>query len=370
MSMIFPEGRLSIELKLKHGAVREVSIESSRRVDACRVLQGRSVQEALSMIPMLYSVCGKAQIVTGAAACRQAMGAPVTNPARRTWGLLVHVEMALEHLWCFHLDWPRILGIKSDPDAYFQLRKQLESGLMPVTGNPGLEEMPDELPEECADTLERHLREQVFGTDVLSGSSQWEFLPAGAGSLLSEMMLRLSENDEPWDGCRMPMPQAAEIARRLASEEDFARHPAWGEPRETGAQTRMNSHAMIRKMKAGILSRFAARMLELAALPEKIRGSGKSDGEVSSHALELGIGVAWVETSRGMLLHRVEVEKDTVRRYQILAPTEWNFHPRGALFQGLTGLPARDERLLRSKAEMMVMALDPCIGYELRIKKQ
>lgn len=71
-----------------------------------------------------------------------------------------------------------------------------------------------------------------------------------------------------------------------------------------------------------------------------------------------------------MLLHRVEIEKDKVRRFQILAPTEWNFHPRGALFQGLVGLSATDERLLHSKAEMMVMALDPCIGYELRIKKQ
>lgn len=370
MSVLVPEGRLSIELKLKHGVVREVSIESSRRVDACRVLQGRSVQEALSMIPLLYSVCGKAQTVTGAAACREAMGAPIANPIRRTWSLLVHVEMALEHLWRFHLDWPRILGMKSDPDAYFELRKQLESGLMPVTGKPGFEETPDELPEECADRLEQHLREQVFGTSAPSGSGLWESLPADTGSLLSQMVRRLSENDEPWNGCMAPMPQAVEIAERLASEEGFARHPAWGEPRETGAQTRMSSHAMIRKMKTGILSRFAARMLELAALPGKIRASGKKDGGVSSHALAPGIGAAWVETSRGMLLHRVEIEKDKVRRFQILAPTEWNFHPRGALFQGLVGLSATDERLLHSKAEMMVMALDPCIGYELRIKKQ
>jgi Ni,Fe-hydrogenase I large subunit len=67
------------------------------------------------------------------------------------------------------------------------------------------------------------------------------------------------------------------------------------------------------------------------------------------------------------LVHRVELERGGVRRYQILAPTEWNFHPDGAAAQALMRLPARDPAVLRRLAAMLINAVDPCVGYDLRV---
>ena len=52
---------------------------------------------------------------------------------------------------------------------------------------------------------------------------------------------------------------------------------------------------------------------------------------------------------------------------QILAPTEWNFHPDGAAAQALMRLPAQDPAFLRRLAAMLINAVDPCVGYDLRV---
>ena len=41
--------------------------------------------------------------------------------------------------------------------------------------------------------------------------------------------------------------------------------------------------------------------------------------------------IAAVETARGPLLHFARVRDGRIEDYHVLAPTEWNFHPRGLL---------------------------------------
>jgi Ni,Fe-hydrogenase I large subunit len=77
------------------------------------------------------------------------------------------------------------------------------------------------------------------------------------------------------------------------------------------------------------------------------------------------VGLAQVEAARGRLVHRVEVERGSVRRYQILAPTEWNFHPDGAAARALLNLPAGEAALQRRLAAALINAVDPCIDYDL-----
>ncbi|MEZ5703328.1 MAG: hypothetical protein R3E42_17330 [Burkholderiaceae bacterium] len=44
-----------------------------------------------------------------------------------------------------------------------------------------------------------------------------------------------------------------------------------------------------------------------------------------------GVGLAWVEMARGLLVHQVTLDAggDSVGRCRVVAPTEWNFHPLG-----------------------------------------
>jgi Ni,Fe-hydrogenase I large subunit len=81
------------------------------------------------------------------------------------------------------------------------------------------------------------------------------------------------------------------------------------------------------------------------------------------------VGLGWVETARGALAHLIELDADGARiaRYRILAPTEWNFHPRGALAAGLLGVHEPRRADLRRRALWLLQALDPCVEHTLRI---
>jgi len=50
-----------------------------------------------------------------------------------------------------------------------------------------------------------------------------------------------------------------------------------------------------------------------------------------------------------------------------VAPTEWNFHPGGALASGLEGLEADDEQQLIRSTRLAVHALDPCVAYRVEV---
>lgn len=74
--------------------------------------------------------------------------------------------------------------------------------------------------------------------------------------------------------------------------------------------------------------------------------------------------------ARGLLIHRVELNlgtsQPTVRACNVLAPTEWNFHPHGAVAQAIArldaDLPAAEaERRVR----LLMAAFDPCVPFEM-----
>jgi Ni,Fe-hydrogenase I large subunit len=56
-----------------------------------------------------------------------------------------------------------------------------------------------------------------------------------------------------------------------------------------------------------------------------------------------------------------------VRLYRIVAPTEWNFHPQGALATALVGAPAGDAAAARLAALRLVNSLDPCVNCSVEV---
>ena len=86
---------------------------------------------------------------------------------------------------------------------------------------------------------------------------------------------------------------------------------------------------------------------------------------VLSLPLAHGEGLAAVQTARGLLLHRARLHEQCVVDYQIVAPTEWNFHPDGALVRGLEGLEADDDLHLIGSAQLAAHALDPCVAFRV-----
>jgi Ni,Fe-hydrogenase I large subunit len=78
-------------------------------------------------------------------------------------------------------------------------------------------------------------------------------------------------------------------------------------------------------------------------------------GRISAETVVPGVGRSAVETGRGLLLHEISVADETITDLVIVAPTEWNFHPRGVLAEWLQGGAEP------SLVDAAIRALDPCV---------
>lgn len=121
---------------------------------------------------------------------------------------------------------------------------------------------------------------------------------------------------------------------------------------------------------ASVMARVVARMLELAiALPAmETWVQALQPGEPFCAHGEMpdeGGGVGLVEAARGSLGHWLSIKRGRIERYQIIAPTTWNFSPRdsaaqpGPLEQALVGLPAGEGA--PPTIQHVVRSFDPCM---------
>lgn len=80
-----------------------------------------------------------------------------------------------------------------------------------------------------------------------------------------------------------------------------------------------------------------------------------------------GRGTGLIEAARGGLGHWIELEGGNIRRYQIVAPTTWNFSPRdrdgvaGPLEQALAGTPVGGDGASAVAVQHVVRSFDPCM---------
>jgi Ni,Fe-hydrogenase I large subunit len=165
------------------------------------------------------------------------------------------------------------------------------------------------------------------------------------------------------------------IAPALRRDPEFVRAPTWaGTPVETGALARCRDHPLVAALAAehghAVVTRIVARIVDVALLLQEISGAAlrpERPPRVQLRPLDSDEGLAAVETARGLLLHRVRLRDGRVADYQIVAPTEWNFHPEGALVRGLEGLTADDGPTLVQRARLAVHALDPCVACQVEV---
>jgi hydrogenase large subunit len=149
-----------------------------------------------------------------------------------------------------------------------------------------------------------------------------------------------------------------------------------GQPFEVGALARqvIAGHPLlldlVQRDGGSVMARVVARLLELALVLPAM--------ESWVHALQPGeafcahgtmpdeaSGTGLVEAARGSLGHWLSIKRGRIERYQIIAPTTWNFSPRdggeqpGPLEQALVGLPAGDGA--PPTVQHVVRSFDPCM---------
>ncbi|MCX7147990.1 MAG: nickel-dependent hydrogenase large subunit [Rhodocyclales bacterium] len=312
-------GCVRLRLGSDNGRVSQVNVASERPAIAER-LRGRSADEAVRLVPLLFALCGKAQGRAAMLALEAARGAPCglyLDPA-------VQCEALREHLWRWLLDLPLLLG-----DASMQ-------------------------------------QEFVAAVGWIANGQRAELGALLAGSRIEALSRRLGEMEDvpdPRPRLLPPLDARVTLACWRHLDADFCRIPHWqGAPAETGAIARRQGRAGTTT--SAFAARWLARLEELRDWAAGIEGVG-AGGTASAAGAEAGIGRAVVETARGVLMHEIVLDGDRIADYFIVAPTEWNFHPSGPLAGWLMGRDATDREVVSAFAARAVAALDPCVRWEL-----
>lgn len=389
------EGEILIELNCQQQRVQSVAIRSSRPLQLTHLFEGKPVKELLGMLPMLYSVCGTAQACAAVQACRQAMEIDENAQVELAENMLVTVETAREHLWRILIDWSNQVDAPLNRTLVASLSNLLpqakhacfkESDLFTlqprlIVDQERLSSVIEQIETTADDSIFSLSATDWYAKATIEEFDAWlEVTSTPASILLRRLRDNLSAQLAD-AGCHpLPTIDPPAMCQRLAQQDAdrFIAAPEWGGAVfETTPLTRQASHPLLQQLANrygfGLLTRMVARLLELASLPGRLSSQlqalmeNRADPARATTSVGAQQGLGEVEAARGRLIHRAVVDKDVIASYQIVAPTEWNFHPRGVVASGLMSLPAKEIVALKRHADLFINAVDPCVGYRLEV---
>lgn len=319
MSAAIDPGCVRLRLAVADGRIGAVDVASERPAVA-PALRGRQADEAVRLVPLLFALCGKAQGRAAALALAAARGeqCPLHVDAA------IEAEVMREHLWRWLLDLPPLLGAAALREEFVAAAGWVASG------------------------RRSQLAALLDGPQIAA---------------LCQRLLDAEDVSAAAPDCLPSMDAQASLAPWPQFDAGFCRQPHWqGAAAETGALARQQGRTAVRG------KAFAARWLaRLAELRDWASGSAKvgAGGTASAVQVAPGRGRALVETARGLLMHEIALDGERIADYFIVAPTEWNFHPRGPLAGWLSGRNAADRAAANGFVARAVAALDPCVRWEL-----
>ncbi|HTP98450.1 MAG TPA: nickel-dependent hydrogenase large subunit [Casimicrobiaceae bacterium] len=354
------EGEVLVRLRLDGERVARAEVTSLRPLAPTRWLAGRSPEAVLAAVPAAFSVCGVAQgaAAARALACAGHAGAVVDDAA-------VMYEIVQEHFFRLLIGAPQALGRGVDLPAVAAARRRAE------------ERSGAAIAQTAAETLFGMPASEWLALEDADALQAWAERGATLPALVLADVLRempdVGRSDVPLLTEAAPEAIARGVVPNLVRDSAFAQQPTWnGAAAETGPLARMRAHPLVAALLARdgntVAARFVARLAELATLVLALRDEEGSAGRwVAGCGLSDGSGLGAVQTARGLLLHRARIEGGRVIEYQIVAPTEWNFHPDGALARGLVDMQAEDVASLERKARLAVQLLDPCVASRIEV---
>ncbi|HJV79308.1 hypothetical protein [Noviherbaspirillum sp.] len=367
------EGKIRIKLDWDGRHVTAAALQPRPLVPVQTLLHGKRPEHALQIIPMLFSLCGKAQSAAAATALQAARDATSRVPAWRERA--VAAEALQELLWRLLIDLPRLMDLPTDTPSLARFRQRLTACC----------DADDDERTSQADLaqLEADVRRTLLGHVTLGNvRTVRELLQClrEANTTTASILLqcRRLETGRPADDVPL-MPHAErngvlEELMPVMTEADYSTCPHWsGRAMETGSLARMQHHpllaALLQDEGRSLFARLLARLCEIDALFAHLHAPDDSGSAwVQGAAPAEGIGLAWVQNARGLLLHRAVLDPaGHIHDYRIVAPTEWNFHPQGVCTCTLTGMAAPSESALRRQVELLVQSLDPCVSHEVEV---
>lgn len=334
-------GEMKVSLAIAGGRVFAVKITSGGAGAGARMFIGREPAEILPLIGSVYSLCGTAQSIAALMAVETAAGLQVSSVQQAARDVLRLSEMLSQTAIRLFLSWPKLIDLQARPDI---VRHCLE--------------------------LEQALE------DFVMGGRNWKV--AGGVNLAPDKLAAaraLGHIDAALKKLRK-LDGFADSLRTLLRDRDLERFGVLptGVDVEEGALCRHWDRSEVVSARgaygAGLAARLAASFCDLFDLPKKINELVNLlvvDTPPDHPNVGDGQGTARVETARGWLRHQVSLKNGQITDYQINAPTEVNFRTGGPVVAGLVGADAANHQALLDATYLHIMAIDPCVGFQVEV---
>lgn len=394
-------GELTIKMSYTNNqSCRQINsqIESTRPLQASKLFTGKSIAQTLTTIPLLFNICSKAQTVTALRAIESATGSPPSKQTESNREALITLENLREQTLRVVMDWPSAINEQAENKLLSQVSlgiNQLMQSLEP--SNTLTYKSKESTPinnkthnkkynKTLWENFSKTLSQSIFGSSAqywLENISQNGQLTHGElENWANKQQTQTARfihwlNQKEWKHAgnsaieHIPSINDNDLLNELIKQDQtFTFQPSWNNQcYELSWYSRKHNCQQCAENKQnnnGIYNRMAARLKEIADLIIRldIFFIEKIDIDTTESAVT---GIAHSEAARGRLTHYVEVEDDRINKLVILAPTEWNFHPNGVAVNSLNNLDASSTTELRQQAELLIHAIDPCVGYQLQI---
>lgn len=354
-------GKLTLGVIWDGDSVSATDIRSTRPM-AAQILKGKTPAQILQIVPLLFSVCGRAQGAAASTALQAAQNGVsiVSATAEHT----IVCEAMQEHLWRMMLDWPKLMGLAPQEQRFsgwYALLRKIGAGETDM--NVFLHEFEND----CLGMPVAEWR----ALDSYQVLQTWLGKAHSPIAQLLGKLVELGHGRHGSSGIRLlPAWTAAEANHACSGRWDtaFSARPDWlGNTAETGAWSYYEDNRLLhdvwQQSGSKALTRLLARVMDVIEM-----ASGTAAPRLDVASTVAGEGIAVVRTARGLLMHHVCLAADLVEDYVIVAPTEWNFHPGGAYTQDMRGLKVRDAGRLQQLANIAALSLDPCVAYEVEVR--
>jgi hypothetical protein len=359
-------------LRITPGVAVPNNLNSSRRDWAMRMGQGQDAAHLPGLMASLFNLCGQSHRLCSRMAVAAAQGVQDTHGAAAA----LQLETASEHVRRICLDWPRAAGT-SEQAATLAAQATLSLKHSPLLKAP---EATPSFWAAMRTWLEVSCLHMPAGDWLAAWCAapeawlqSWSrqhkgWLPSlllqARRSLAAHVCLRQ-------DLALRPHAQVDDLCAWAQTWQDhahFVLQPQWqGRFAHTGTWSRLNqdaSHALTPWLLMGYR---VAELIRLC-LPDARARSGQHWLSLGAANVGAGQGVAWVEMARGLLMHQVSLDAEQrVTQLHVVAPTEWNFHPQGAVASVLAQMPPDAEA---STLGWLMAAFDPCVPFEVHVSRQ
>ncbi|MBX9612557.1 MAG: hypothetical protein K2X51_13130 [Burkholderiales bacterium] len=366
-----PFDALAGSLRVSPGVPVPDSLSSSRQDRAARLGEGRLVETLPGLMASVFNLCSHAHRLCSQLAIEAA--APGLLPAPLEVDERLRLETVLEHVRRIGLEWPVLLGAAADEGQGPLAAAGAAMRGCPLLAHSAVDGWAD---------AARWLQQALLGMPARDWQAAWE---AGGSDWLGRWSAQQSVDGSgaQWLATLVCDTRAADtgdavdagaalhvhahpehlhaLAAALALTPGFALQPQWrGACAHTGSWTRLHGP----NPSCGPLTPWALLGSRLAEL---VRLCLPDDRGLAWGALSTGPrrGLAWVEMARGLLVHQVALDDACSRvvACQVLAPTEWNFHPGGEVAQRVSRLDARSPEVDR-QLRLLMAAFDPCVPFD------